>query len=644
MDEPEKSKIENLRNALYSRKIKIRPNFVLDLNEHKNEVPEKWGGEAADDKVKNGLDLEPEPKDFSHKIFWAAFVFFIISIGVAGYVYLNGGNVISPKNIKIDVVGPTSVRAGEDTVLDISITNNNNTTLEIADLVLEYPQGTRSAVDKITALPHDRIAFGDIKPHETIRKTVKSVLFGEESSTAHIGMTLEYRVPKSLSVFTKDDSYDVMVGSSPLTLSVVALKEVNSNQDYEVTLNLVSNSTETVKNVLLNGEFPFGFEPTIIDPAPLPKSSIWNLGDIEANGKRVIKIKGKMYGDHNDVRYFKFNVGTIDEKDNTKISGTIASVTSNVSVKEPFIGVALSFDQTKDKNATYVAKSDSIVVGVVNFTNNLDVPIYDVSIEAKMNGEIVALNTLKPIDGFYDSNSGSIRWNKSYYKDLETVPAKKTDSVNYTFSTIGPENKNILKLNNPEFTADITVRAKRRLESGVPEEIVSTIRRTIKTQSDAHFTGEVTHSTGPIENEGEMQLQVGKKIEYTVTWAVTNTFNKLSSTKARAVLPDYVEWTGIVVGNGEKITYNKDSREIMWDIGEVSPQSNGQLGLRKVSFQISFVPSVSQVQDIPYLVSLANFITHDTFTNTNIAEDIDPLNTELSTDPMFVYENGRVKQ
>jgi hypothetical protein len=644
MDEPEKSKIENLRNALYSRKIKIRPNFVLDLNEHKTEVPDKWTSDTESNGSQGNSTNNAEPKDFSHKIFWGAFIFFILSIVVSVYIYLHGGNVISPKNIKIDVIGPTSIKAGEDTVLEISITNKNNTTLEIADLVLEYPAGTRSATDKVTDLSHDRVIFGDIKPNETVRKTVKSVIFGEEATTARIGMVLEYRIPKSLSVFTKDDAYEVMIGSSPLTLSVDGLKEVNANQDYEVTLNLVSNSTETVKNIALIGEFPFGFEATNITPEPLPKTQVWNLGDIEAGGKRMIKIKGKMYGDHNDVRYFKFRVGTVDEKDNTKISSTVSSVTSDVSVKEPFVGVALVFDQSTGKNQTYVAKSDSVITGIINFTNNLDVPLYDVAIEARINGDIVASNTLKPSDGFYDSNSGVVRWNKQYYKDLETMPAKSANSVNYTFSTINSENNKILKLNNPEFTTDITVKAKRRLESGVPEEIVSTIRRTVKTQSDVNFTAEITHSTGPIENEGDMQLMVGKKMEYTVTWAVTNSFNKLSGTKARATLPDYVEWTGVVVGNGEKITYNKDSREVMWDIGDVAAQSNGQLSLRKVSFQIAFVPSVSQVQDLPYLVNLANFITHDTFTNTNIAGDHDPLNTELDTDPMFIYDNARVKQ
>ncbi|MDB5204826.1 MAG: protein of unknown function with transrane region [Candidatus Taylorbacteria bacterium] len=641
----DKSKIENLRNALYSRKIKIKPNFVLDLNGHKSEVKDNWDEEKKElTKSVDYIPADQPPKSFSKKVLWLAVIFFIVSLCVAGYVYFNGSNIISANNIKIEVVGPTTVKAGEDTSLDVSITNNNDTTLEVADLILEYPQGTRSATDSVTPMTHDRVAFDDIAPHTTVRRTIKSVLYGEEGATAHIDMTLEYRIPTAMSVFTKDTSYEVMIGSAPLTLSVDGLKEVNANQDYTLTLNVVSNSDQVVKDVLLTASLPFGYEVASTTPLPIPKTTVWNLGDIEANGKRTIVIKGKMYGDHNDEdRYFKISVGTKDAKVPTQVSGVISAVTQQVTIKEPFIGVLLSYERNSPAGVDYIARSGTTLSSNINLTNNLDVPIYDVEVESKITGPIVVPNTFKPNGGFYDSNLGVIRWNKSYDKNLENILPNNNIDEPYTFSLFKSSVAQSLKITHPVFTTDITVKAKRRLESGVPENIVSTIHKDIKVETDARFSAQVTHNTGPIENEGDLPPKVGKQTQYTVTWAITNTFNELGEAKVSAILPDYITWNNIVVGPGEKVTYNPDSRQVDWDVGGMNAQSNGKVALRQVSFQIGFIPSQSQVQTSPILVGVANFTARDTFTNTSLSGTNEVLTTQLPTDPLYTYDDSQVQ-
>jgi hypothetical protein len=395
--------------------------------------------------------------------------------------------------------------------------------------------------------------------------------------------------------------------------------------------------------VILTAELPFGYDVSSAVPASEPKTTVWNLGDIESKGKRTIVIKGKMYGDHNEERYFKIKVGTKDLKVPNQVGGIISAVTQAVTIREPFIGVALSFEKNNALNSDYIAKSGSMISANINLTNNLDVPIYDVVVESKTTGPIVIPNSFKSNDGFYDSNTGIVRWNKSYNKNLESIlPGNSLDEP-YTFNTYKSSISQSLKINHPVFTTDITVKAKRRLESGVPEDIISTIHNIIKVETDAHFSAQVTHNTGPIENEGALPPKVGQKTEYTVTWAVTNTFNELGSAKVIATLPDYVTWNNIVVGQGEKISYNPDSREVVWDVGGVKAQSNGKEALRQVSFQIGFVPSQSQVQTSPTLVNVANFTARDTFTETAISGVNQTLTTELPTDPLYTYDDSQVQ-
>ncbi|MES2224226.1 MAG: hypothetical protein V4469_04840 [Patescibacteria group bacterium] len=643
MEDSDKSKIDNLREALYSRKIKIRPNFVLDLNGHSTEVKDNWENEKNDLSQKNGsLTAEEPQRNFSKKILWLAVIFFFISICIAGYVYFKGSNLIGSNNILIDVVGPTTVRAGEETVLDVSVTNNNDTTLQVTDLVLEYPPGTRSATDAVTPMTHDRVAFDDIAPHTTVRRTIKAILYGEEGKMAHIDMTLEYRISSAMSVFSKDSSYEVLIGSSPLTLSVDGLKEVNANQEYDLTINVVSNSDEVVKGVILTSELPTGYDVTSATPLPVPKTTVWNLGDIESKGKRTIVLKGKMYGDHNEERYFKINVGTEDAKALNQISGVISAVTQQVTIKEPFIGVDLSFDKNGDSAANYVAQSAAAITSNIHLVNNLDVPIYDVVAEAKIVDPIVLSGSLKPTNGFFDSNAGLMRWNKFYDKDLETILPGNVFDLAFTLNTLKSSIGQSVNIINPVVTTDITVRAKRRLESGVPEDIISTVHKVIKVATDAHFSSQITHNTGPIENEGEIPPKVGQKTEYTVTWAVTNTFNEIDGATVTATLPDYVTWNNIVVGVGENVTYNPVSRAVTWNLGTVHTQSGGKVALRQVSFQIGFIPSQSQVKTAPNLVNVANFAARDTFTGTTISGENEALTTELPTDPLYGYDDSQV--
>lgn len=642
-NDSDKSKIENLRNTLYSRKIKIKPNFVLDLNSHKSEVKDNWEQEKKElPSQYSEIDTESPSRDFSKKILFVAFLFFVISLCVAGYVYLRGGNLISSNNINIEVIGPTSVKAGEETILDISVTNNNDTTLEIVDLILEYPPGTRSANDSVTPMTHDRVSFDNILPHTTVRRAVKSVLYGEEGKPAHIDMSLEYRISTAMSVFTKETSYEVVIGSSPLTLSVEGLKEVNANQDYALTLNVVSNSESLVKDALLTLEIPFGFEIVSTSPTPEPKTTVWNLGDIEPKGKRTITIKGKMYGDHNEERYFKVAVGTKDAKNSNQISGIVSTATQQVTIREPFVGVALMFDRSGGNEENYIARNGSVINGSMDLSNNLDVPIYDVVVESKISGPILSANSIKSNSGFFDSNTQILRWNKFYNKDLESILPHNTVELVYAFGLIRSFIPESSKINNPTFVTDITVKAKRRLESGVPEDIISTMRRSIKVITDARFSSSITHNTGPIENEGTIPPVVGQKTEYTVTWAVTNTFNEIADAKVKAVLPDYVNWNNVVVGPGEKVSYNPDSREIAWDIGTMKAQSGGKVALRQVSFQIGFVPSQSQVLTTPMLVGIADFVARDTFTNTAISDQDEGLTTDLPTDPLYTYKDSQV--
>ena len=71
----------------------------------------------------------------------------LFSILFAYLSFRGGGNSISSDNIEIGLSGPVSIGAGEVLSLEIDVLNKNSVDLETADLLVEYPDGSRSAVD-----------------------------------------------------------------------------------------------------------------------------------------------------------------------------------------------------------------------------------------------------------------------------------------------------------------------------------------------------------------------------------------------------------------------------------------------------------------------------------------------------------------
>ena len=101
------------------------------------------------------------------KLFIASLIFFAAAAVFFLFVILRGSNIVSTRNVSILVDGPVSAEAGKALSLKIIIENKNNTALESADILIEYPEGTRTAKNLEEELTRFRSSLGTIAPRET---------------------------------------------------------------------------------------------------------------------------------------------------------------------------------------------------------------------------------------------------------------------------------------------------------------------------------------------------------------------------------------------------------------------------------------------------------------------------------------------
>lgn len=633
----DRSGIEEMRKRLYARgeerfgKKKRRQLRPIDYG-----AKSKWS-----DQNEKPIFKEEKKKRRSalSTLLVVSIIFFILAIGVSAFFIFGGSNIVSSQNIDIEIQGPTTISGGEELSLQIAITNKNNVPIKLVDLLIEYPEGTRSATDIARTLPRYRESLGTIKSGEVLQKTVKSILLGSEDTKQSIKITIEYRIDGSNAIFFTEKIYDVTLVSAPLSLLVSNINEVTSGQEIEFDIEITSNSNTIIKDALLSAKYPFGFEFLSATPEPAFTNNVWDLGDIQPEGKKTIKLHGIILGEDEDERVFRFIAGVRDEKDEKELKVAFITSVKSIIIKKPFLSVNVALNG--DQSSEYIARAGSEIRVDITWRNNMPIRIEDGEVKVKLRGAALDKFSISADHGFYKSLDNTIVYNREMNDELASLSPGESGRLTFSFSSLGLSSGNIFK--NPEIILDISIKGKRVSEDQVPQEISSSITKTIKLASDLLLTSRAVFFTGPFTNTGLLPPKVENETTYTIIWTITNSSNTIDNVNVIATLPSYVRWVGKTSPSNENISFNPVGGQIIWDAGSIEPRagaSNG--GQREVAFQVALFPSISQIGDTPVLVNEQTVAGTDRFVEVEISSIKKALTTRLSTDPSFSFKDAKV--
>ncbi len=637
MNFEDKSKIEELKKSLYSRtspeiKTKRRLHFIKnDLDGIKTDwehpVEEKEEVELNEKYVDHSMS-------FFNKFLIGSFVFFIIALSIGAYLFFNGSNIVSANNIDITVSGPVSVAGGSKANFDIQVYNKNNIQLNTVDFAVDFPLGAVDPIDTTKDLKQFRQLMGDIKPGGVSQKTISAVLYGEENSKKEMTITISYRVSGSSAVFQKQKTFEVIINSSPLSLNVESLKEITAGEQFEMKVSVSSNSSEVVKNLLLKAIYPFGFEYISSDPKTVGDTTTWKIGDMPPNSKKIITIKGKLQGQNDESRVFRFSLGAESKNTSNTVGTEFVSFSQELSIRKPFLNIAIDIDNNVE-NTEYIGSFDDPVSINVSWFNNLAIPINDAEIRVKLSGNAFDKVSVTSDKGYYKSSDNEIIWNKVTNPELSNIPAGGNGNLSFGLT---PRNRGgVNGITNPSISIDVGVSGKRLGENDVQENITSSANRKIKLSSNLSITSQLLRVSGPFVNTGPIPPKPERETTYTVVWTVDNTVNTMSGAEAKSSLPAYVNYVGKISPTDEDISFNPNNHEIVWNIGNIDTQTLKNGHRRQVAFQISFTPSVTQSGTMPTLVNPVSLIAHDDYTNVPVTSQQGSLTTSFSTDSSFKW-------
>jgi hypothetical protein len=284
------------------------------------------------------------------------------------------------------------------------------------------------------------------------------------------------------------------------------------------------------------------------------------------------------------------------------------------------------------------------VNGEIRFTNNLDTTVSDLQIRAKISGNAVDRKTIDTDDGFYNSGTDTIIWDKNSINEFREIDPGQSGSVSFSVSPISLFSAGGGILSNPSINIEISISGKQLVENYAAKDLNNIESSVVHIISDVGFTAKALYYSGPFTNHGPIPPRAEQETTYTIVWSLSNTSNNISKGIIHSTIPSWMKFVGPFVPSDEDLIYNPSTREITWNVGSISKGTGINGTNRSVSFQVAFSPSLSQVGSSPVIINDATLTGYDDFANVDVKVKKGSLTIGLSSDPLFPPQGSTVAE
>jgi hypothetical protein len=583
--------------------------------------------------------MPPAPPSKKPRLSYAALflgiaaLFFVLAIAGAAYFLVFGSRSVSTDHIVISPDGPTAISSGDTVTLLISIENQNPVAAKETMLSVEFPDTARSPENQEEPFLRYEDTVGDIGAGEIGTRSVRAVLFGAENEHVIIPIRLEYRIEGSNAVYVKEAEYDVVITSSPISISAEAVTEASAGQLITFAVRVRSNAKEDLHNVAVLAEYPFGFQAT------RGQGPVYPVGTLAPGEERTIAVSGILAGEDDDERVFRFTAGTRKDENVNLLTVSYASTPVAVGLKKPFLQATLSVD--RDTSASPVVAAGAQAQSIVSWVNTLSSSVLDGQVSVKLSGAALDPGSITVYSGFYRSSDMTIVYSKETDTGLGSLAPGSTGSGSFVFRT--KSSAELAGVKNPTVVATISVAGRRFDEDNVPESVSSSLVRTIKVGTELSLAATSRYTTGPFKNTGPWPPVADQETTYTLDLALSNTVNSVADAVVTGTLPSYVRYVGATNPADGSVSYNAATRTVTWKAGDVAAGSGHGAASRQASFQVALLPSLSQRGTSPVLMSSITATGFDRFTEHQLSIAESDISTQTLGDPAFVQGKAEVR-
>ncbi|MCK4453914.1 hypothetical protein KAU51_01020 [Candidatus Parcubacteria bacterium] len=552
-------------------------------------------------------------------------IFLSVLIGITGFWYYQK-NIYSKEIIKLEILGPERVEAGEEVEYIVKYKNNGDTRVEEPKLIFEYPEHS------ITEDGYLRDEVGPEKLGEAIypgeEKTFqfKARLLGKEKENKQAKAVLTYR-PKNLeSRYESKTTFTSIIEKVPLTFEFDFPSKIESDKEIKFRLNYFSYIDYPLADLGIKIEYPFNFEFKKSSPSALENTE-WSINLLDKSDGGRIEITGKVSGDVGEKKIFEARIGVWQKGEFVLLK----EASKGIEIIEP----SLYISQQINGNPQYVANAGDLLHYDVFFKNIGEKALTNLSLVTKLEGKIFDLETIKTFDGNFGPGDNSIIFDWKKVPKLQFLDSQEEGRVEFWINL-----KDDWQMDNLE-DKNLTIKNKIYLSQQAREEFITKVNSKLVVEQKGYFQDEVFGNSGPIPPE------VGKTTTYTIIWQIQNYYNDIKNVRVKAILPSRVNLTGKIFPEeqNEKFAFDSSSREIVWSIEALPPTTFATKsgGGSTIAFQIAFMPSIHQTGQTPEIIGEVSIFAEDTWTEELLESSDENIDTTLPDDETVIEQQGIIQ-
>jgi len=541
-------------------------------------------------------------------------VILLLITGLVGLWYFQRNNY-SKEILKVEILGPEVVQAGEEIEYLVRYKNNGDVILENPELIFEYPK--HSILENDIGL---RITekVDDIYPGEEKSFRFKGRLIGKENEIITANTWINYQ-PKNLKArYESKTSFSTQIKFVPLTFEFDLASKIEAGQKLNFSLNYFSNFDCELSDLKIKLIYPdnFLFESSI--PQAIDTTE-WQISLLsQASGGRI-RILGDIDGDTGDQKVFRAELGMYMDGEFV----ILKEAAQSIQIIEP----AIYISQVVNNSPNYTANPGDLLHYEIFFKNIGRKSFTKKFLLVKLDSEAFDIETLRSDRGETGPGDNSIIFDWKNIPKLSFLGAGEEGKVEFWVKvkdeTFSQESINLVLRNEV-------------LISEAEKEFEIKLNSKLDVLQKAYFQEEFFGNSGPLPPK------VGESTTYTILWQVKNYSNEANNVKVKAVLPSNVNPTGNFFPEDSKFTFDSVSREVIWNIGDVNTyQGTGEIPLT-LAFQVRLTPSTDQIGKTAILVKKAQVVGQDKFTQDILTSDVSGIDTSLPEDESVNYEQGLV--
>jgi len=548
-------------------------------------------------------------------------------------------SAFSESRVLVRVEGPANASGTEEAEYKITLQNDNRIDLNNSQLLIKNSENFKPKESQNLTIDNpssSRIFIGTMKGKSTKEIKISGTFFAAENAVVYLNAVLEYN-PGSLSVkYQSKGQLSVNVESSPLFLEIAAPLEAVSGNKVDYAIDYRNLSTEYFDGVRLKVGYPDGFSFISSNPAPSEGNNVWYLGSLRPNQDGKIVISGNLSGSGDEGKIVTAYLGYSGEGGNFAVYNQKEKSTKIVST-------VLSISQSLNNKTDLNVNPGENLGYIIEYKNNGDIALRDVIITEEIDSKVLDFSRLEFKNGSYNASKKMITWRAAEIPGLASLAPGESGKIFFSIPVL--DRIPVENSNDKNFIASSTAKVD---SPSVPEtigsnKVIASNNMSLKLNSRVVLDVKGYYKDAILENSGPLPPKVGQETSYTMHWKIINVSNDISDLKVISSLPSGVKWLGKFSPDSEAISFDERTNQVEWEIGNLKNGVGIIEPAKEISFQVSIVPQVNQIEEEIVLLNPSVLTAKDLFTGSDIKAEVGEKNNLLPED-LSIGGNYKVKQ